>query len=589
VEAGALISELRRRRVIRALIGYGIAAFAVLQIIEPVMHGLHWPESVLSYVVVGLAVGFPIVVSLAWIFDVNAGRVERTEPSPSPGGLRGLRLALVLVGIGVLAAAPGTVWYFLVRGIARPATGSAPAAEKPTPSIAVLPFVNLSSDKEQEYFSDGIAEEILNALAQVEGLRVAGRTSSFYFKGRNEDLASIAAKLHVSTLLEGSVRKAGGQVRITAQLINAADGYHLWSKQYDRDLTDIFKVQGELATAVVQALKVKLLPGAALSSNVRPARDPEAYRLFLLGRSLFLPATEEGLLRSVAALEKAVALEPSYAPAWEWLANARGGIVLNAPRDEIQPRARDALAAAERAIALDPEYAGGYAARGWILAHLFWDWAGAQNDVERALALSSRTEIVLNIYATVIVKLGRLKEAIATQRKVVEIEPLSGDSWADLGAFLMWDGQLGAAREAYGRSQEITPDNARAAKWLAAIDLLEGQAAKSLTAMGKVSGEVDRLMFISMAQHEMGHAQQSQQALDALAARAYGPEGNVAYRVAVVHAWRDERDSAFEWLERAYARHDLELRWLKNDVFLRKIRGDPRFDAFLRKMNLPVD
>ena len=195
----------------------------------------------------------------------------------------------------------------------------------------------------------------------------------------------------------------------------------------------------------------------------------------------------------------------------------------------------------------------------------------------------------MNIYATVIVKLGRLKEAIATQRKVVEIEPLSGDSWADLGAFLMWDGQLGAAREAYGRSQEITPDNARAAKWLAAIDLLEGQAAKSLTAMGKVSGEVDRLMFISMAQHEMGHAQQSQQALDALAARAYGPEGNVAYRVAVVHVWRDERDSAFEWLERAYARHDLELRWLKNDVFLRKIRGDPRFDAFLRKMNLPVD
>jgi len=170
-----LLAELRRRRVFRALVGYGIAAFAVLQIIEPVIHGLHWPDSVLSYVVVGLAVGFPIVVSLAWIFDVNAS-LERTEPSPSPGGLRGLRLALVLVGIGVLAAAPGTVWYFLIRGIARPTTGSGTATEKPTPSIAVLPFVNLSSDKKQEYFSDGIAEEILNALAQVEGRRVAGRT-----------------------------------------------------------------------------------------------------------------------------------------------------------------------------------------------------------------------------------------------------------------------------------------------------------------------------------------------------------------------------------------------------------------------------
>jgi serine/threonine-protein kinase len=241
------------------------------------------------------------------------------------------------------------------------------------------------------------------------------------------------------------------------------------------------------------------------------------------------------------------------------------------------------------AIALNPEYAGGYAKRGWIRAHLFWDWAGAQKDVERALALSSRTEVALNTYAAVIQKLGRLKDAIATQRKVVEIEPLAAFAWSNLGAFLMQDGQLGAAREAIGRSQEISPDNPSAAKSLAAMDLLEGHPAKSLTAIEKVSGEVDRLMLISIAKHDMGHAQESQLALDALAAKADGPEGNVAYRVAVVHAWRGERDSAFEWLERAYARHDLELRWLKIDTFLRKIRGDPRFDAFLRKMNLPVD
>jgi TolB-like protein/Tfp pilus assembly protein PilF len=581
-----VLAELQRRRVFRALIGYGIAAFAVLQIIEPVMHGLHWPDQVLSYVVVALAVGFPVVVSLAWIFDVNAGRVERTEPSASPHRLRGVRLALVLIGIGIVAAAPGTLWYFLVRGIVRP---TATATEKSPPSIAVLPFVNLSSDKEQEYFSDGIAEEILNALAQVEGLRVAGRTSSFYFKGKNEDLASIAAKLHVSTLLEGSVRKSGGQVRITAQLVNAKDGYHLWSKEYDRDLTDIFKVQGELATAVVEALKVKLLPGTALSSNVRPARDPEAYRLFLLGRSLSLLSTEEALRRSVAALERAVALEPSYAPGWEWLAIARGSIALDAPRDEVPPRARATLYAAERAIALDPGYAGGYAVRGWARAHLFWDWAGAQDDVERALALSSRTEAALENYATVIHKLGRLKEAIAAQRKVVEIEPLSSDAWSDLGAFLTQDGQLAAAREAFGRSQEIAPDLHRTAKWLAALDLLEAHPAKSLTASEKLSSEVDRLMLISMARHDMGHAQESQQALDALAAKTGGLESNVAYRVALVYAWRGDRDSAFAWLERAYTRHDLELRWLKIDPFLRKIRGDPRFAAFLRKMNLPVD
>jgi len=585
----SLVVELQRRRVFRALVAYGIAAFAVLQIIEPIMHGLHWPDAVLSYVVAALAVGFPVVVSLAWIFDVKTGRIERTPAAAAPGGLRGARLALVLVGIGVLAATPGTVWYFLVRGIAKPTTSSSQTTGKLMPSVAVLPFVNLSSDKEQEYFSDGITEEILNALAQVDGLNVVGRTSSFYFKGKNEDLASIAAKLHVSTLLEGSVRKSGDRVRITAQLINAADGYHLWSKQYDRDLTDIFKVQAELATAVVEALKVKLLPGAALSSKVRPARNPETYRHFLLGRSLALVGTEEGNRRAMTALEKAVALEPSYAPAWEWLAIARGDIALDAPRAEVQPQARDALDAAERAIALDPEYAGGYAVRGWIRSQFFWDWARAQNDLERALALSSRTELALQLYATLVQKLGRLKEALATQRKVIEIDPLSVYAWMNLGGYLMQDGQLVAARDAFGRSQEISPDNVLAAKSLAAIELLQGHAAKALVAIEKVPGEVDRLMLVSIAQHEMGHARESRQALDALAAKEGGPQGNIAYRVALVHAWRGERDSAFEWLERAYVRHDLELRWLKIDPFLRNLRADPRYTALLRKMNLPLD
>jgi TolB-like protein len=511
----------------------------------------------------------------------SAAAVERA-PAQSRGAYQWVLRAGVVLTIVVLAVLG---WRLRVRG-----DGPGNSIAATAPSIAVLPFVNLSSDKEQEYFSDGIAEEILNALAQVEGLKVAGRTSSFYFKGKNEDLASIAAKLHVATLLEGSVRKSGDRVRITAQLINAADGYHLWSKQYDRELTDIFKVQGELATAVFEALKVKLLPGTTLSSKVRPAQDPEAYRLFLLGRSLSFLGTKESRRRSVAVLEKAVVREPSYAPAWEWLAVTRGDIALfDAPRSEILPRARDALDAAERAIALDPDYGGGLALRGWIRSHFFWDWAGAQSDLERALALSPKTYVTLASYTILVHKLGRLKEAIATQRKVVEIEPLSVDAWNNFGGFLLEDGQFGAAREAFGRSQEISPDNVFAAKWLAAIDLLEGHAAKALAAIGKLPGEGDRLMLVSIAQHEMGHARESQQALDALAAKVEGPEGNVAYRVSVVHAWRGERDSAFEWLERAYTRHDLELRWLKIDPFLRNLRGDPRYTALLKKMNLPLD
>src|SRR6266436_5274202 len=217
-----LLAELKRRRVFRALIGYGIAAFAVLQIVEPVMHGLHWPEPVLSYVVVALAAGFPIV--------------------------------LALVAIGAVAAAPGVLWYFVVRGGSK----STPATAQ-TPSIAVLPFVNLTGDKENEYFSDGITEEIINALANVEGLRVVARTSAFSFKGKDVNVRKIGEELNVATVLEGSVRRDGNQLRVSAQLIGALDGYHLWSRIYDRELKNVFAVEDELARAIVDALKPRLI------------------------------------------------------------------------------------------------------------------------------------------------------------------------------------------------------------------------------------------------------------------------------------------------------------------------------------------
>lgn len=590
LDARTLISELKRRRVFRVLVGYGLVSFAVLQVVEPLMHALHLPDVTLTYVVLALAVGFPLGVVLAWAFDVKEGRIERTPPAPS-AALRGSPLRLVLLGIGVLAAAPGVVWYFFVRDHSTPAKVSAAATNDPTPqipSIAVLPFADMSPDKDQEYFSDGIAEEILNALAQVEGLHVAGRTSSFYFKGKNEDLATIAARLHVAMLLEGSVRKSGNRVRITAQLIKASDGYHVWSKQYDRELSDIFNVQSELAAAVVEALKVKLLPGTTLSLKVHPARDPEAHRLALLGRSLFLQQTKESTRRAEEVLEKAVALEPTYSPAWHWLALLRGNAALDAPWGEIQPRVRSALEAAEKAIAAEPEYSGGYAARGYIRSQFFWDWEGARKDLQRALALRE-SETALHLYATFLEKMGLLKEAIATQQKVTGIDPLNVGAWTNLGGYFTDDGQLEAARGAFAKSLEISPDNGQAVKGLATVELLEGHPAKALALIEKEPREVDRLVGVAIAQYDLGHAPQARQALEALSAKAGGPEGDIAYGIATVHAWRGERDSAFEWLDRAYARHDLRLRWIKVDSFLRNLRGDPRYTALLKKMNLPAD
>ena len=323
----SLVAELQRRRVFRALVGYGIAAFAILQIIEPIMHGLHWPEAVLSYVVVALALGFPLVVTLAWVFDVNAGRIERTGPAAPATGLRGARLAILLVGIGVLAATPGVVWYFFVRDRSAPSQVSTATAVSPvdqptaqTPSIAVLPFLDMSPGKDQEYFSDGISEEILNALAQVEGLQVTGRTSSFSFRGKNEDLRSIGQKLGVGAVLEGSVRKVGNRVRVTTQVIKVADGFHLWSQTYDRDLSDIFAVQDEIARAVVAAMKVKLFPGQAGIAEQRRTTSHEAYAEYLRGRHFAKWDSLEGNRLAAEAFQRSIALDPEYAPSHAGLA-----------------------------------------------------------------------------------------------------------------------------------------------------------------------------------------------------------------------------------------------------------------------------
>src|SRR6267143_3650402 len=284
VDPVSLFGEFKRRRVFRALIAYGIAAFAALQIVEPITHALHWPDAVLSYVVVALAAGFPIVVTVAWIFDVSAGRIERAPAAR----LRGLPLASVLIAIGAAAAAPGLFYFFVVRSPAR--TVSAPA------SIAVLPFVNMSREKEDEYFSDGITEELINALANIEGLHVASRTSVYALKGRNLNAREIGARLNVSTLLEGSVRREGNALRVTAQLINISDGYHLWSKSYDRELKSVFALEDEIARSLAQALRRKLLRGGVKPSTT----SQEAHDLYLKGRYFWEKRNSEALHQAVS-------------------------------------------------------------------------------------------------------------------------------------------------------------------------------------------------------------------------------------------------------------------------------------------------
>jgi TolB-like protein/Tfp pilus assembly protein PilF len=574
----SLIAELQRRRVFRALVGYGIGAFAVLQIVEPIMHGLHWPDAVLSYVVAALAVGFPVVVSLAWIFDVNAGRIERMEPAV---GLRGARLAAVLVGIGVLAAVPGTVWYLFVRGGAKPLANSSGADQ---PSIAVLPFADMSPNKDQEYFSDGIAEEILNVLAQVDDLRVIGRTSSFSMKGRNEDLRTIGQRLGATNLLEGSVRKSGARVRINAQLVEAGGGSRLWSQEFDRELTDVFAVQEEIAHAVVAALKVRLLPAAREEPR---AANPEAYDLYLHGRAFFVRGSGDAYDQAVQALRKSVALDPGFAQAWAALADAlyqRGDFSLKGDPKAERP---EGLVAAEKAIALAPKRAEGYAARGVLRNFMLQDWTGARADLERARSLNPRSPDILLNYARLLAALGRLTEAISVCQQAAVLDPLSADVQYFLNAAYLGTGQLALAEAAATRALEISPEHARAARNLGITLLLQNRVPEARAAFHRSNHEFIIGMGDVMVEQSLGHSAESQRALDRIFAGRYVEVA--AYQIAQMYAWRGETNRAFDWLGRAAESHDGGLSYLKYDPLLRGLRGDARYASLLRKMNLPPD
>jgi tetratricopeptide (TPR) repeat protein len=409
---------------------------------------------------------------------------------------------------------------------------------------------------------------------------VPARTSSFYFKGRNEDIATIAQKLHVAHVLEGSVRKAGKRLRITAQLIRADNGYHLWSQAYDREDTDVFAVQDDIAKAVVSALQVKLA-AAAEDTGSRGTTNMEAYNEYLLGRQFYRRGGLEGYRHAVEAYSKAIALDPNYAAAYVGLALAEA-LLADQTGDVggVERAGRDV----DTAIALAPNDANGYAQRSFIRDVWLWDWSGAQADIDKALSLDARNGEVQHRYANLLEALGRLPEAIAVMKKATDLDPLSTAAWNHLGLFYTETGDYASADAALGRAIEIEPTSVIALYNFSILRLFQGKGQEALEALGKVDWEGSRLTGIAMAQYTLGHAKESQQALDG----AIGKHaGDSAYQIAEVFAWRGEKDRAFEWLERAYSQRDGGLSDIKVDPALNSLRTDSRYQALLRRMKLP--
>ena len=486
----------------------------------------------------------------------------------------------VIGAIGALAAvlAVGGGVYAL-RGRSSSAT---PAPASVQPSIAVLPFTDLSAQKDQEYFSDGLAEELLNSLAKIKGLRVVARSSSFQFKGKTEDLRTVGEKLNVGTILEGSVRKQGGRVRITAQLVKAADGFQLWSETYDRELTDIFAVQAEIARAVASSLEVALVGTPA--GAARPAENVEAYNANLQGRHFLSLRGRENLEKAAAYFDQALKLDPDYAVAWAGLATVR---IMQAdtgyvPVDDGYRQARTAV---ERALTLDPSLGDAHSAMAMIKATYDWDWASADTSIQRALALDPEGARTLRRASGLASTLGRFEEALQLARRAVSVDPLSSTGWVNVSQMALLSGKFDEALAAVNKGIELQPGGPTSHLQRGLIYVAKGKAQEALTEFQQEAEPIWRTHGLAVGYYALGRKPEADQALAELIDK-FQSEG--AFQVAQVYAFRGEADRAFEWLERAYKQRDGGLSGMKGDILLKSLERDPRFVAFLKKMRLPV-
>lgn len=505
---------------------------------------------------------------------------QTTSPAPEVASRKGIWIGVALtVFVAVLIA------YLATRGNAPPRQNTASqappaAATAADRSIAVLPFLDMSQTKDQEYFSDGIAEELSNMLARIPELKVAARTSSFSFKGKDVGIAEVARQLHVAHVLEGSVRKNGDQLRITAQLIQASDGFLEWSMTYDRKVDDIFKIQDEIAAHVVRELKVTLL-GAAPKARTT---DPRAYALYLQARQLGRQGTPEAFEKSDALLQQVLEIDPRCASAWVDLAanSANKTLIGLQPPGDGFARAREA---AEKALEIDPEFAPAYSILA-LVAIINNDFAGAAKNFERSLALDPTNPKVLGNAARLLQHLGRLNEALAISEWVARRDPLDETSIFDLAGAQYLSGRLDEALTTYNHLQNMSSGGGAVHYNLGQILLLKGDAAGALSEFEKETSEIWRMTGLPMAYYALGRTADSDAALAALV-KKYQTEW--AFNIAYVYAYRGEADKAFEWLDRAVQNDDTSLPTIHFEIFFAKIHSDPRWLPFLHRIGVAPD
>jgi TolB-like protein/Flp pilus assembly protein TadD len=583
--------ELKRRNVYKVAVAYAVVGWLLIQVATQVFPFLDIPNWAIRLVILLTALGFPIALIIAWAFELTPEGIRRTEDADAAGqrSRGGIWMALV-----VIAAALSLGLFFLGRYSAGNARSQNPALRGsgvasseavtalPEKSVAVLPLLNESGDPKDEYFADGLSEELIAALAQINGLKVIGRSSSFRFKDRHEEPKAIGEKLGVSTLLEGTVRKQDDRVRIVAELVNAADGIALWTRTFDRELKDIFAVQEEIARAVAESLKVTLLGTQDRSAQRGAPGNVEAHNAYLQGHFHFQRRNLEDYRKAVGYFDQAIRLDPDYAlaytersEAWSFIGDLTG---------QHEPAWSNARSDAEKAVAIAPSLAEARAALGWVRFFIDWKFAEGITELKRAKELSPANPTANDLLARAILYLGRLDEAERQARHAVELDPLSVIAQGNLARALFYAGKSDEADAMARKAAELQPASASSHRWQTLIAAQRGDGETALREAQLEPDEGYRRFELALAQYVRSDRAAADAALADLIANG---RDNLAYQIAEVYAVRDEKDKAFEWLQISFDNHDTGTLTLLVDPLVRGLHDDPRYKNLLAKLGLP--
>jgi TolB-like protein len=587
-EKPSFFAELKRRNVYKVTVAYAVVAWLVVQIATQVFPFFEIPNWAVRLVVLLLILGFPVALILSWVFEITPEGIKResdVEPGQSVARPTGRRIVGLTIVAGLLAV--GLFAFQLLRSKSGPnASPSVEAAfSTATRGIAVLPLVNTSGDPANEYFSDGLSEELIAVLAKIRDLKVIGRSSSFLFKGKSDDSKTIGEKLGVASLIEGSVRKQGERVRIVAELINAHDGRSLWSETYDRELKDVFAVQEEIAKAVAEQMKVGLLGEKTLSDAVPSNQNPAAHNAVLQSDFYFQQQTAESIQKAISFAQEAVRLDPTYALAYAKLSQAWRQYGASFATGNAEKAYEEARVAAEKAASLAPDLVEVRKAIGWISMTPRLDFRAAEKEFRRALELSPGDAGAKNAMSYTLMAQGRLAEAEQTCREAISLDPLVTVLWYNLGRLAVAAGRYQDAQEMFRKGLEIQPHAARFHTYLATLDILQKNPTAALQQAQLEPDDFWREYALTLVQQTQPDRAAADTALKNFPSK-YATNG--AYQIAVIHALRKEPDEMFRWLENAYATHDSGLIQLVITPLVFEYRDDPQFVALCQKLGVQL-